>query len=260
MKPVVILGCGPAGLFAAQAIKEAGGHPIIHSAKKKSPIFGAQFLTRPIPGLTLPSPDMVESVRLGTKERYAQRVYGESATPSTWADAKHWQEPAWNMQSAYDHAWDMFEADIVDMKLDSHDVEEMTAFFPLVISTIPQWSICKGGHAFESISILITKECLYDHKEAENLVVYNGTQEDGWYRSSVVFGQPSTETVASDRSHMFFSGESNYESGFKIVGNDCDCHPNLVRAGRMGTWKRGVLTGHAYEAAIAAYVESTNVT
>lgn len=259
MRSVVVLGCGPAGLFAAKAVKEMGCTPLIHSDKKKSTITGAQYLTMPIPGLTQVAPDgLIESMRLGTKERYAQRVYGESATPSTWAEYRHWTEPAWNLQAAYDEAWDEFEEYIVDMKLECADVEAMTAYFPLVISTIPQWSICKGGHIFESISILIYKGA-FAADARNNFVHYNGTEIDGWYRISKIFGTGTVETVAGDRSNPIFQEGAGAEAGFKIVGNDCDCHPNLVRAGRMGLWKRGVLTQHAYSTTVQACAEHLGI-
>lgn len=256
--PVVILGCGPAGLFAAQAITECGGEVVIFSKKQKSQIWGAQYLTGAIPGLTQLAPETrVHSIRLGTKERYSQRVYGTPATPSSWGEAKDWYEPAWNLQGAYDKAWEKFEPLIVEQSLDATDVEAMTAYFPLVISTVPRWAICRGEHTFTSISILIHKEGhLYEDQDDEDQVVYNGTDENGWYRTSHIFGRSSIETLAMDRSLYFFhESRNNCEPGYKIEGCDCDCHPNLVCTGRLGTWQRGVLTYDAYKDAVAAYQE-----
>jgi hypothetical protein len=50
-KRVLILGCGPAGLFAAQAAKNAGADYRILSKRRKSEMFGAQFLQSPIAGI-----------------------------------------------------------------------------------------------------------------------------------------------------------------------------------------------------------------
>ena len=31
----------------------------------------------------------------------------------------------------------------------------------------------------------------------------------------------------------------------KPIATNCDCFPNVIRAGRFGTWKKGVLTHDA---------------
>jgi hypothetical protein len=61
--------------------------------------------------------------------------------------------------------------------------------------------------------------------------------------SSRIFGHESTEARAQPAHRQ----EAGWESGFKVVNNNCDCHPNIVRAGRMGLWTGGVLTHHAFE-------------
>lgn len=259
MPPVIILGSGPAGLFAAQAVDSMGGEPQIFSVKKKSELVGPQFLHQRIPGLSEGTDwREVDVYRLGTPEGYIRRVYGDSATPSQWYEKEHWKLQAWNMQAAYDRAWDKFESRIVNQKLDARDVEEMTAYFPIVISTIPLWSICKGEHTFESVSVLVVNDVVRKslYGDIKNYIIYNGSDDHGWYRTSYIFGKAITETVATDRTHSLFREHNDVVAGFKIVGHDCDCHPNLIRAGRMGTWRRGVLTHHAYDVAVEAYGEA----
>jgi hypothetical protein len=36
----------------------------------------------------------------------------------------------------------------------------------------------------------------------------------------------------------------------KPLETDCTCWPKVVRAGRFGQWRKGVLTHHAYEMAM----------
>lgn len=161
----------------------------------------------------------------------------------------------YDLRWSYEVAWKKFEKNIVDMTIDSSDVRDLLATADLVISTIPLWSICVGAHTFESIPIVVTKTIhpsllIYgEHAGGGNFVIYNGGDQGSWYRASRIFGHESVEARADPRLPRPGGG---WEAGFKIVGNDCDCHPTLVRAGRMGKWQRGELTHHAFETATAA--------
>src|SRR5215831_5311869 len=135
MNEVLVLGCGPAGLFAAQGVRQCGGNPVIISHKVKSEQYGAQFLHRPIRGLTSDAPiSMIAGVTLGYEEGYARRVYGDPKEKTSWRRLKNWAY-AWDLRAAYERAWQEFEADIADMKVDAAQVGELSAQFPLVIST-----------------------------------------------------------------------------------------------------------------------------
>jgi hypothetical protein len=243
-----------------------GHEVVIFSKKVQSKIYGAQFLHQAIPGLTSREPDgEVHIFKLGEEANYARRVYGDSRTPTSWRKLDQSPYPAWELRYAYDRAWDKFEPLIVDQKLDASEVRDLTAFFPVVISTVPLWALCLGGHTFSSVDILVTKRTFGNdvnatinrgRKMPENYVIYNGDLAyQGWYRTSSIFGYESTEVVAqTDPKHEIFNGER--EAGYKIEGTDCDCHPNLIKTGRMGTWKRGVLTHHAYLDTITACQEN----
>lgn len=254
-KPVVILGCGPAGLFAAQAVTLSGGQPLIFSKKKKSEIYGAQYLHRPIPGFSLERVGRLRIFKLGEESEYAQRIYGDPALPTSWSKLPE-QQDIWDLREAYENAWHKFKDLILDTELDFAEVEDMTARFPVVISTIPLWSVCKGGHRFNSIPILVNKKVEYSglpdyFNPEDNFMIYNGTEYGDWYRTSQIFGHASTEMIPSKTD----SPNGHFELGFKVAGNECDCHPNMIRAGRMGTWERGVLTHHAFEKAIEAFAD-----
>jgi hypothetical protein len=80
-----------------------------------------------------------------------------------------------------------------------------------------------------------------------NYVIYNGTTQGLWYRASRINGYEATEALA----HPALVNDG-WSLGFKVQDTDCDCHPNVVRAGRMGKWKSGILTHHAFEDTIAA--------
>lgn len=254
-KTVVVLGCGPAGLFAAQAAVELGYGVAIISQKKKSVIYGAQYLHKPIPGLMENvSSFRIRTLRYGVPERYAQRVYQDASMPTSWAKAQPVVE-AWDLREAYENAWKRFEGDIMDTPIDADTIDELSSNFDLVISTIPAWSICRSSrHNFPSLPIMVKKSVEFQIEEFDveksfvNWVIYNGTTEGIWYRCSTINGFESTESQA----HPALAEEGGWDLGFKILDTDCDCHPNLVKTGRMGKWKRGVLTHHAFEDTLAA--------
>lgn len=252
---VCVLGCGPAGLFAAHAIAMAGGVPVIASRKVKSEFPGAQYLQRPIPGICQPEPDgHIRTYVLGTKEKYAELVYGDPTVATSWPQYTGAPEPAWDLRAAYDIAWDMYEDQIIDTELAPNDVEEMTSTFPVVLSAIPAWELCKcrAQHKFDQMTIAVNR-FIYWHppqKDPPNFVIYNGSGHGAWYRTAKIFGHESTEAIPAKVADM-----SDWRVGYKILGNNCDCHPNMTRVGRLGTWKRGVLTHHAFDSALAAYHE-----
>lgn len=247
-----MLGCGPAGLFAAQAVQLCGYSVAIISKKVKSNIYGAQYLHKPIPELTPPDSSFrVQTIRYGRAGNYARRVYGNAHEMTSW-DKAHPEADAWDLRETYDAAWEKFEAQIADEAIDYYTAKELAASFPLVISTIPAWTICGNPkHQFPSKTIMVKPSVEYQmasfHPEAANFVIYNGTDEGLWYRCSQINGFRSTEAIA----HPSLVGDG-WDVGFKIVDTDCDCLGSIVRAGRMGEWRRGVLTHHAFEHTITA--------
>jgi hypothetical protein len=251
VRTAVVLGCGPAGLFAAQALKLAGLDVAIISEKRKSTIYGAQYLHAPIPGLMSGAePFVVHTFRYGLPERYAQRVYNDASRVTSWASAAPSKE-AWDLRTVYENAWEAFEPYIADQPVDSPTVDELTSMFDLVISTVPAWAICGSGrHKFPSVPIMVKPELQFQigmYPEDGNFVIYNGTIEGLWYRASNINGFVATEAVA----HPALLNDG-WSLGFKIQNTDCDCHPNVIRAGRMGKWQSGILTHHAFEDATAA--------
>jgi hypothetical protein len=144
----------------------------------------------------------------------------------------------------------------VDIELQSEDIPDLTANFATVISTIPAYAICSNeSHHFDKMLIAVWKHSIApDESDVSNYVIYNGEQPQprslNWYRCARIFGVESTEAVIE-----LGSLPKDWVRGWKILGNNCDCHPNLIRTGRLGAWRRGVLTHHAFEHATAAYME-----
>jgi len=162
---------------------------------------------------------------------------------------------AWDLRATYDRAWEKFSDSIMDWTVSASDVATFTSQFDLTISTVPAWAICEkpNEHYFGSINILVQKDIDPAEFEmpADNWVIYNGTHEHTWYRACNIFGYTSIEA----RSDPQLVTNKKWEPGFKVVRTNCDCHPTVVKAGRMGKWTRGVLTHHAFEQTVEAIAD-----
>src|SRR4051812_39938970 len=100
MAEIAILGCGPAGIISAHAVRQSGHKPVILSSKQKSRIPGSQYLHQAIPDLTAVYPEnTVQYVRMGTAEGYAYKVYGDSNRYTGW-DNYRTLYPSWNVIKA----------------------------------------------------------------------------------------------------------------------------------------------------------------
>lgn len=242
---VVILGAGPAGLLAAHAVALAGREPVIFSAPEpltneplKSQVGAATYLHSAIPDLTSAEPDdSITFEKIGTRAGYALKVYGDKDARCSW-EKFHGTHPAWALQPAYDDLWVRYSDRIVPQQVNAALVRDMIDSFPLVISTIHAMAICEAGHSFPSRPIWVTDESL---EMPDQMILYDGrvgTVGDR-YRSSRVFGCDSTEYARE---------VPGSRSGIKVQPTDCDCFAgDVVRAGRWGEWKPGVLVDHAFQ-------------
>lgn len=269
MKPVAILGVGPAGLMAAQAVALSGrpvalfGQPNSDgTAIKRSVLGGAQFLHQPIPGINdEDEPDAVIRFHLaGGVGVYRKKIYGDANVPFVSMEFLHegLEQPAWNLKATYDKLWELLGVDSIGnvQVINSEWLDDAMrgGWFDFVISTIPAPALCRipqaedaafrPPHLFVGQEIQITNESMMGH---DNTIYYDGTIEHSWYRTSNLFGHGSTEYGAHVRTPM---------ETFRVtkpIRTNCDCYgDSILRAGRYGTWTKGVLTHHAFTDAIKA--------
>jgi hypothetical protein len=255
LKPIAVLGVGPAGLMAAHAVALAGrpvslfSQPDKDGTVKRSRLGGAQFLHDPIPGVNDDEPDVVVTYRLeGEAEVYRRKIYGDKYVPSVSMEHVHdgQEQPAWNLQATYDKLWDLLSADeanavVIDPAWIQMALEK--EWFDFLISTIPATAICRAHldfllHVFESQQVRITTEPYY--QVPDNTIVYNGTEDHSWFRASNLFGVESTEFP------YYITPPAQTFVVAKPIRTNCACYPNIVRGGRYGTWTKGVLTHHAF--------------
>lgn len=234
----VVLGCGPSGLLAAQALVNYGEDPEIISHKRKSPIGGAQFLHTSIPEVTSANHDgEVIFLKKGTKEGYARKVYGDPKAPTSW-DSYDGLVPVWSLRKAYDRLWELHERNIINTSIHQGSLLLADKTRDKFISSIPAMFLCMNPtHWFKSQKVWIT----YEQVGAEtkgHFIRYSGSDEDFWYRESLLFGWHSIEWPGPVPGAVEVS---------KPLATNCDCRPHITRVGRYGRWEKGVLAHHAYD-------------
>lgn len=260
MTNVAIFGCGPAGLFAAWAAVQNGAkRVVIISKKRRSELFGAQYLHMPIPGIDVES-TQVEYRLVGTQENYRQRVYGDNYLGPTSVEEHIGFQEAWDIRATYNRLYDRFEDHIRSVKggLDGESLRKMVEGgslqgFDLIFSTIPLPAIClkPSVHKFTSQRIWAIGDApergQYCPVPCEkNRIVCNGLPQDpgepDWYRVSNVFGHTTAEWPA-----WFYPNEKVPAAEVrKPINTDCDCHPELRLLGRYGRWEKGILSHQAF--------------
>jgi hypothetical protein len=262
LKPIAILGVGPAGLMAAHACALKGKMVALFSRGDmdtgpiKSKLGGAQFLHMPIPGVNdQDKPDAeVRYILSGTTETYRQKVYGNDPN-IPFVSMEHVihdaLQPAWNLQATYDRLWEMLVATtqvnvehIGPVWLDKALEND---WFETILSTIPAPALCRSSvgmnshaHHFISQKVSIVGECILNNLP-EDHIVYDGTPDHSWYRCSRLFGVGGTEWSGIKPPY------ANVVQVAKPIRTNCNCYKGKVlRLGRQGTWTKGILTHHAF--------------
>lgn len=264
MKPVAILGAGPAGLMAAHAAALAG-RPIAlftkgdgTGAPVRSRLGGAQFLHEPIPYANDPEPDGLITYRLrGSVETYRHKVYGSDpnipfVSMEDLVDGD--TQAAWSLERTYDRLWEMLSADkanVIDLSPAWIDEAMQKEWFDLIVNTVPMTQLCLSNqglitkevpHVFVSQRIRIHNECVLEDLP-DNTVVYDGDLSHSWYRCSRIFGVGSTEWSTLGPVPPY----SDLVTARKPIKTTCTCYEDsVIRLGRHGTWTKGVLTHHAF--------------
>jgi hypothetical protein len=269
-----VLGCGPAGLFAAHALVQKGWDVSIYSRKRRSEMYGSQYLHHPIPGLVDEKDSRTISYVLrGSVADYRQKVYGGSTirvSPETLPPT----HPGWDIRAAYYKAFDLYRDLIVDVPSidpgflgvvggESGRTSPVSISglrldqFDQVISSLPAPVLCHRPMVHQFLSQDVW--AIGDAPErgifspvgvADDTVICDGTRGIGWYRASKIFGYSSAEWPGGKRPPI-----SNIAPVSKPVATDCDCFidnrekVSVIRVGRYGTWTKGVLAHHAYQEA-----------
>jgi hypothetical protein len=252
---VVVLGCGPAGLFAAHAAKMMGHEVQILSKKRQSHMYGAQYLHNHIPGLTSDHPGdrfEVDYRLIGSAEDYAAKVYGSDVPRSVSPQRYRGRQPAWDIREAYSRAYRRYEDLITEQVVEASTIAVLLQDrnVDVVVNTIPANQFCVDiRHAFIARNVWAIGDApernIFAPRLAPNeTVLCNGTDEVGWYRASNIRGFNTVEWPEDRRPPI--DGVARVT---KPVSNTCNCWESsgkYWRVGRYGTWQKGVLSHHAY--------------
>lgn len=252
---VAILGCGPTGMFVAHAMEQLGHEVTIFSKKRRSEMFGAQYLHQPILGLTESDPITIDYQLQGTTDGYRDKVYsGQNVDCSAVSpQSLVGQHNAWDIREAYYKAWELYSDRIAHTQyINANWVLNNLVFheFHIVISTIPAYHLCRDStHKFESTQILAMGDAPERGKWVpdwfdcpESTVICNGEPDALWYRQSNIYGYRTVEWPRNSSPEC--EGAALVD---KPIKTNCDCFEcSIVRVGRYGKWQKGYLTHHAY--------------
>lgn len=261
MQKALILGCGPTGLLAAHACALNNWDFQVVSKKRKSFLFGSQYLHEPIPGVT----DYDDCVRIwyhtkGSPEQYRIKCHGDAWDGEIAKEDFEEEHFGWNIRAMYDKLWMKYGRDVADYEI-SGDMAQVHAIAKveradLIISSLPRplWSrhysppgekfiYSEGWAAGDAPENGTFVPFTTDN---DNEIICDGTDDVAWTRLSRVFGYTSCEWPV--RSKPPIPGVSKiqrplrYEPGLGHIPAN-----GMMHIGRYGTWQKGVLTTDAFK-------------
>lgn len=234
---VLILGCGPAGLMAANAAAMQGAEIAILSKARKSFMKGAQYLHEPVLGMRQEPPFVINYELQGSADGYRKKVYGPEWDGTVSPEDMTSKHLGWDIREAYDGLWDIFSSMIKEW--DASPAALRSALEEskpdLCVSTVPAPILCSKGHTFRGSRVWSTDTAF--RSLSDNTVVCNGDDAPSWYRTSNIQGWENTEWPERVKPPVTPLWEV-----MKPLDNNCDCFPDVVRAGRYGNWTKGVLS------------------
>lgn len=228
----------------------------IYSKKRKSELFGAQYLHAPIldatPGMS-EYPKSVRYLMTGTPEQYRAKVYGADWDGTVSPEDYQVDHYAWDIRATYDFLWSEYEDDISDMDLSNYHLGHQLKLHKhdLVISTVPRTIWALPGDVFESQRVWAYGDapergqvCPFSPKQ-DFTVICDGTDDVSWYRVSKVFGYTTIEWPY-DRKPTDLA-VSLVE---KPLRHNSTAASDFVHLGRYGAWEKGVLTTDVFDQAM----------
>jgi hypothetical protein len=241
---------------------ENGWDVTIFSKKRKSHMFGAQYLHAPIPGLTVSDPvEVAYRLTGGTADDYRAKVYGKQAVETS-VESLGKTHMAWDIREAYDAAWDRYshlvhDANITPQWMGIRDPEEggvslSSTHWDIVVSSVPMPDLCYQEHQFHATTVWAMGDApsrghYAPYRPPANTVECNASRDTGWYRASNVFAHVTVEWPANR--HPPLPGVAEVT---KPLYTDCTCYRGrevgfkFMPIGRYGQWSKGVLSHHAY--------------
>lgn len=244
--------------MAAHAAAMNGADVLVYSRKRKSELFGAQYLHKPIPYVTDPLRKRTVSYEMqGSASDYRIKVYGPDHRGPVSPDEFGGVHDAWDLRATYADLWEMYGDHVQDLSVNSevlHDLISMT-LPDVVLNTIPlKWLCQNDSHEFTgemvwAIGDAPERGVFCPIQVPKDTVICNGQKEPSWYRASNVFGHKTAEWAHDNRPPYGSPAEV-----VKPLTTNCDCtdayEVPVHGIGRYGMWQKGVLTHDAFDAAL----------
>lgn len=246
---VVIIGCGPAGLAAAEASIASGHRTFIASQNNEmSTQYGCQYLHAPIPGFESAPHTRVGYYLNGTPEQYRKKVYGAKWQGKVSPEDFVGEHEAWDIRETYEAMWhhlhslaniEFVKIPVVKAGVLPAIIDRMQAV--VVISTIPAMALCHvQKHRFNYHMIYATGSVKREDTTTDDTIICDGTTDHEWYRNACVFGYRTIEWASKPN-----NGERIVAVPKPLV-TDCDCYPGIHKIGRYGRWQKSYLVHQAY--------------
>lgn len=260
---VAILGCGPAGLLAAHACDWRGFDYSIFSQKRKSELFGSQYLHTPIEGIiSAGEGEPVKYVVEGSPEEYRRKTHGKWWDGIIAAEDFETDHMAWDIRQAYNRLWRSYSGRVINYRFRGdgpasvYDVanEDLgLSRYDLVINTMPRrlWAapgeefIFSTGWAFGDAP---ERGQFVEYTIPDNTIICNGTDRVSYTRLSRVFGHTTVEWPHGPN-------EKPHPDAVQVIkplayhqnnsSNPANAE-NWIHVGRYGKWEKGIVVSDAY--------------
>lgn len=249
---ILVLGCGPSGLVAAHAAFQLG-HQVTILSKKREPSlqYGCQYLHAPIPGYE-DVPSVTVSYQLnGTPEQYRKKVYGDFWQGKVSPEDFIGEHRAWDIRETYNRMWNDYGKFVNQYTIVNGDLSHIRAGYDpdIIVSTIPVPDLCHNAHHMFASHMIYANGSTAKEWPPENHIICNGTDQADWYRISNVFGYRTIEWPYITGP---IGGSPRSVKVTKPLKTECDCHPEVIRAGRYGEWDKSVLVHQVYQKVVEA--------
>ena len=245
---VAVIGVGPSGMAAALAAIDHGDQVVLFDrSHKPSQLFGCQYLHAPIPGFMDAPQTNVTYQLIGSATDYRRKVYGDSWFGKVSPEGLAGNHQAWDIRDTYRRMRNTVYAFTSGRRFTYNIQRGQIDYIRLhrpdaIISTIPAPALCYRNHEFRSHEIYAQGSRIPVPARDPDFIICDGTDNIDWYRSSCVFGYTTMEWP--------LEAEATIPKGAvkvrKPLVSYCDCHPEVIRAGRYGEWRKGRLVSHVY--------------
>lgn len=253
---LAVLGAGPSGLVTAHIAKNLGYNVEVFSkGARKSDIYGCQYLHAPVPGIhaEIQGPGIEVNYRLdGTSNGYRDKVYGQDYRGTVSPEDLIGKHMAWDLRSTYNALWEHNGRDVhaLDVSVPGA-LAELRRSAEVILSTIPAPMLCEKPdvHKFTWQTVWAMGDAPgiqeVPVQVPEFTVICNGADTPAWYRAANVYGYKTVEWPVHRKPPI-----PEVTQVRKPLLMSCDCNGDIIRFGRYGAWKKGILVSDVVTAVL----------